>query len=700
MPNRKKILYVATVDMHINAFHLPYLKMMHDEGYEVHVATNGKEQFANCDKKHQISITRSPFHLSNFKAIKQLRKIINEENFDIIHCHTPMGSVVARIAAKKARKNGTRVIYTAHGFHFYKGAPLVNWLLFYPIEKHLAKYTDTLITINQEDYNRAQKKFSKRCKDIEYVPGVGVDTKKFSIKMNENEKQELRKELEINNENFIILCVGRLDNNKNQGFLIESMPEILKKQPKAILLLAGKDELNGKYQKLAKKLNVDTQVKFLGRRNDIPQLLYISDLVVSVSKREGLPVNILEAAQMKKNIIATACRGINDLTNYSNIHISDEKNFINTFSSKYDEANRQQQIADTFSVEHIQEEHKRIYLKEEYHSNKNTSKSQITLSIIIPVYDVEKYLEECFYSIFNGMETRNDYEIILVDDGSTDASGKICDKCAKGKKNIIVLHKQNGGLASARNAGYSLASGKYVTFVDADDRLYTKSLKPIMNQLAHEETDLYFMNIEKFFPDGTVEDMHENIQKEKLHKKSKRECIEYLSTLEKFPAAAGSKIYKKSVLDKHGIVFPKENRVSEDMPFSYEVLYYASSFDKIEIPYYQYRKGRVGSITSKPTIKSFNGLKQFIIEKGQDDNPQDIIQQSLYSFIAYEYSILLWIYSQLSQSEKESELPFLKKYKWILKYTKVGKIKVIYILSKIVGIRITSKIVLLIRRSA
>lgn len=125
----KKVLFTATVDSHILHFHIPYLKLFKENGYEVHVATNGDEKIPYCDVKHKISFERSPIKLNNLKAIKQLKKVIDKEKFDIIHCHTPMGSVVTRLAAKKARKNGTRVIYTAHGFHFYKGAPLLNWAL-------------------------------------------------------------------------------------------------------------------------------------------------------------------------------------------------------------------------------------------------------------------------------------------------------------------------------------------------------------------------------------------------------------------------------------------------------------------------------------------------------------------------------------------------------------------------------------------
>ena len=310
---KKKILYVATVDIHIKSFHLPYLKMMHDKGWEVHVATNGKEKFPYCDKKHTICMERSPFKPNNLKAIKQMKELLKKEHFDIIHCHTPMGSVVTRIAAKEARKNGTRVIYTAHGFHFYTGAPLINWLLFYPVEKYLAKYTDTLITINKEDYNRAKKKFSKRCHDIQYIPGVGIDPKKFDFKMTAKEKHNLRASLGLKDDDFVMICVGRLDKNKNQSFLIKCMPELIKENPKIHLLLPGQDELNGKCQKLVRKLDVDNNTHFLGDRNDIPKLLRISNLAISSSKREGLPINILEAVFSNIATIASDCRGNRDI---------------------------------------------------------------------------------------------------------------------------------------------------------------------------------------------------------------------------------------------------------------------------------------------------------------------------------------------------------------------------------------------------
>lgn len=327
---KKKVLFTATVDSHIFHFHLPYLKMFKDEGYEVHVATNGQEEIPYCDKKHVVSFERSPFKLNNLKAIKNLKKIIEEENFDIIHCHTPMGSVVTRLAARKSRKNGTRVIYTAHGFHFYKGAPKINWLLFYPIEKWLSRYTDTLITINEEDYNLAKRKFHS--KQIELVHGVGVDPEKFNFEMSEEEKDKLRKEIGIEKDDFVMIYPAELSKRKNQGMLLRCMVELVKENNKIKLLLPGLDSMNGMYQQMAKDLNVEEYVKFLGYRTDIPKLLKISNLAVSTARQEGLPVNIMEAMVCGLPAVVTNCRGNRDLVqdgvNGYVVEIDDDKAMI------------------------------------------------------------------------------------------------------------------------------------------------------------------------------------------------------------------------------------------------------------------------------------------------------------------------------------------------------------------------------------
>ena len=372
----KKALYVATVDIHIKTFHLPYLKMLHEMGYEVHVATNGTEQFPNCDKKHQICIERSPFKFKNFKAIKQLKTIIDKENFDIIHCHTPMGSVVTRIAAKQSRKNGTRVIYTAHGFHFYKGAPIINWLLYYPVEKYLAKFTDTLVTINKEDYKLATEKFKKV--KVNYIPGIGVDSKKFNIDMSVDDKINFKKQLGLKENDFILIYPARLDKNKNQKLLINVM-EIICKQKKnnnIHLILPGKDELNGKYKEIVKKMGLTSNIHFLGLRNDIPKLLKISNVAVASSLREGFGLNLVEALYSNLPIVATKNRGHNEIViekiNGYLINSKSTENFSECIIELYNnkkEYNRIvencQKSAEKFNLIKVLEIMKGIYLKNE-----------------------------------------------------------------------------------------------------------------------------------------------------------------------------------------------------------------------------------------------------------------------------------------------------------------------------------------------
>ena len=364
----KKVLFTATVDSHILQFHIPYLKFFKEQGYEVHVATNGNEEIPYCDKKHLVSFERSPIKINNLKAIRQLKKIIDKEKFEIIHCHTPMGSVVTRLAAKKARKKyNTRVIYTAHGFHFYKGAPLLNWLIFYPIEKWLSRYTDTLITINEEDYNIAKKRF--KAKNIELVYGVGIDVDKFNSKMPEKEKHELRNSIGLNDNDFVMIYVAELSKRKNQEMLLNIMPELINKDSSIKLLLVGGDSLNGKLQDIVHENNLDNNVFFLGYRKDVPELLKISNLLVSTSKQEGLPVNVMEGLATGLPAVVTDCRGNRDLVRdgvdgfivknkemliSKIIQIKENKDNLK-FISKDDLAK--------IDIKNIQKDMKRIYLK-------------------------------------------------------------------------------------------------------------------------------------------------------------------------------------------------------------------------------------------------------------------------------------------------------------------------------------------------
>lgn len=311
----KKVLFTATVDSHIKAFHLPYLKMFKDKGYEVHVATNGSDEIDYCDKKHIITFERNPFKLNNIKAIKKLRKIIETEEFDIIHTHTPMGSVVTRLAARKVRKKGTRVIYTAHGFHFFKGASIINWLVYFPVEYVMSYFTDDLITINTEDYERAKKKL--KAKNTHYIPGVGVSKEKFDIKMSKKEISEYRKDLGLSDDDIVLIYVAEMNKNKNQKMVIEAMKLLIEKNKSYKLLLVGKDSYNGFHQKMVDDMNLNDCIKILGFRTDIPKLFKISNIAVSASQREGLPLNLIEANFSGLPIVCTDNRGHRDLREHS-----------------------------------------------------------------------------------------------------------------------------------------------------------------------------------------------------------------------------------------------------------------------------------------------------------------------------------------------------------------------------------------------
>ncbi|RKF46555.1 glycosyl transferase [Bacillus wiedmannii] len=307
----KKVLFCATVDYHFKAFHLPYLKWFADQGWEVHVAANGNIDLPYVTQKYNIPIQRSPLSIQNLHAYKKLKSIIHQNKYKIIHCHTPMGGVIARLAARKARREGTKVIYTAHGFHFCKGSPFINWLLYYPIERSLATTTDCLITINQEDYNLAVK-HCFQAKDIKLVHGVGVDIERY-IPVTEREKKKLRHKHGYQSKDFLMFYAAEFNKNKNQSYLIRLLEQLKNEIPHAKLLLAGEGPLMKECKKIATQLGVSSMVHFLGYRNDIDHLLQMCDLAVASSYREGLPVNIMEAMACGLPVIATDNRGHREL---------------------------------------------------------------------------------------------------------------------------------------------------------------------------------------------------------------------------------------------------------------------------------------------------------------------------------------------------------------------------------------------------
>lgn len=312
-----KVLYVATVvKTHIMEFHIPYLKMLKEMGWETAVAArNDFDDPAECvipycDTYYDIPFERNPFKPGNIKAYKMLKAVIDEGNYEIIHCHTPVGAMLTRLAAQDARKKGSKIFYTAHGFHFYKGAPLINWLAYYPVEKWLARKTDVLITINKEDFNRA-KNF--KAGKVVYVPGVGIDINKFSKRI--GNRQEKRAELSLQDTDFVLLSVGELISRKNHTIVLEALAELKKagKLTNIQYVICGRGVLEAELKEKSVSLGVSDHVHFLGYRNDISEICNASDLFVFMSLQEGLPVALMEAMACGLPVICSDIRGNTDL---------------------------------------------------------------------------------------------------------------------------------------------------------------------------------------------------------------------------------------------------------------------------------------------------------------------------------------------------------------------------------------------------
>lgn len=311
-----KILFVATVRSHIGQFHMPFIRELKARGVEVHAAFKDNSadkpglDLSAIDKTFEVPFERRPLRPNNIKAYRELKKIIDGNGYDAVHCHTPMGAVITRLAAKSARKKGTKVIYTAHGFHFFKGASIKNWMFFYPVEKYLSKYTDCLITINSEDCELAhEKKF--RAGKIYKVHGVGVELDRFKA-VDADEKARLRAEYGYDGDTFIMIYPADLSVRKNQPMLFDALQKIAEKNKNVKLLLPGQPIRLEEYKRMISERGIADNVEFLGYRRDINNLVGLSDLSVASSFQEGLPINLIEAMAMGNAIVATDVRGNND----------------------------------------------------------------------------------------------------------------------------------------------------------------------------------------------------------------------------------------------------------------------------------------------------------------------------------------------------------------------------------------------------
>lgn len=306
----KRMLIITDIPEFINNFLLPNIRRMQEEGYIVDVATSKGIEIPYINNRFDIDISKSPYRINNIRALRQLKNILTKHQYDIVDTHTPMGGFLGRIAANKYRKKNTTVIYTAHGFHFHYGAPKKNWLFYYPVEKFLSKKTDKLVVLNSEDYCRAKKKF--RMKKLYKIDSVGIDIAKFHA-LSATTKAQLRAENNLDEKDFVISIIGELNKNKNQESIINIIKEKHDSFPNVKLLLIGDGIYKEKFKKIINANNLGKYIKLLGFRRDINELINISNLIISSSYREGLPVNILEAMAVGTPILVSPSRGNVDL---------------------------------------------------------------------------------------------------------------------------------------------------------------------------------------------------------------------------------------------------------------------------------------------------------------------------------------------------------------------------------------------------
>ena len=367
----KKVLYVTTVSRTVNAFLVPHIKMLLNEGYHVDIAT--------CIDKpideslvHQgvmvfnLPFGRNPLHPGNLKAFKQLLAIQKQRQYDIVHVHTPVASLFGRLLKLKYPK--LKTIYTAHGYHFLKGGPKIGWLLYYPIEKVMAKLTDVTITINQEDYDITIKKLKPRKTYL--MNGVGLDLTQYKI-LPDDQNQQKRQQLGLSPDDFVIIMIAELNENKNQIQLIQAMDLLDDQYPKIKALLVGEGPKLGELQQEVKQRGLTHYIQFLGFRSDINELINVSNIGVLLSYREGLPRNLMELMACGRKVIGTNIRGCRDIivdeTVGSLVSVGDEKGLALAIEQQYLKQERSHSLSphlESYQVESILKHLNSIYQKE------------------------------------------------------------------------------------------------------------------------------------------------------------------------------------------------------------------------------------------------------------------------------------------------------------------------------------------------
>lgn len=317
------ILFCATVDIHIRSFHLPLINDLKKDGNSIDLVSNGNDEFEDISNKFNIPFSRNPLSFSNILAYFEIKKILKENSYDVISTHTPIASFIIRLAARKYKN--IKVIYMAHGFHFYKGCSTINKLLFFNMEKYAAKYTNILITINKEDYEAAKKFKLRNNGKVVLINGVGLVNQKYKISIDKSRK---RHELGLLDTDLIMLSVGELSKRKNHMFVLECIKDKLQSNKNMKYVICGTGPLENELKQYIDNNDLKDNVVLLGYRNDIQEIMLSADIFIFPSIQEGLPVSVIEAMIAGLPILASNIRGNNDLV------VSNENGYLFELDNK------------------------------------------------------------------------------------------------------------------------------------------------------------------------------------------------------------------------------------------------------------------------------------------------------------------------------------------------------------------------------
>ncbi len=366
-----RILYVATSDIHLQTFHVPYLEWLAAGGHTVDIAAErrGGLSFDCVNQAYWLQFPRTLASFQNLRTLWRLQEIIKEGQYDLIHCHTPIPSALTRIAGRNCRKRGGKLLYTAHGFHFYRDGPLRNWLTYYPVEWLLSSLTDAVVTINHEDFGYVNGKMWHR--ESFLIPGIGVQSERFQM-LTEEQNARQRAALGFPSDAFLVLYIAEFTRGKNHLFLVAAAEKLVLAIPKIKILLAGRGQLLDDVKEEVDKRGLGQCVEFLGFRSDVERFAAISDVGVSTSQREGLGIGLLEQMMCGVPVVASENKGHREFVQHGSTGFlfpqGDCVAFVQSVVSLYRDAGLRTQMgeaarakAEEFSVRHSLKKMQEIY---------------------------------------------------------------------------------------------------------------------------------------------------------------------------------------------------------------------------------------------------------------------------------------------------------------------------------------------------